>query len=285
MTLWHSFRKGWTLSLRAWPLVAVFYLLELLASVALTAPQLGGLAATFGHSTAAAGLLGPLSLGLLLDLGRTSSQPIGAGAALSLALAAVLLLLLAAVLRGGAMDLLAHAEGRFGWRGFLGGSRRFGWRFLKLLLFLVPGGLVVLIAVVLAGLVIGLVAAGRAPETAPLWVGGGLALVAFLSLSLLTASLDYARASLVLDPSAGLPRHMGRALRFLFGRFPRAFGLVLLFALASLSVYAVLFVAHRYTPLGGAAWAGLVAKQVGALATWWVRVAAWGGMITLFRSQ
>ncbi len=254
-------------------MVLLLYLVDGCLALVLAIPPATRLADLFGHSAMAPDLLGPLTLNLLVEM-SDGGQGIPLPRPLYL-LAPLLSLLVATFLRGGALGALAGEPGLFRWTDFFSNCARFFGRLLLLLLFYVPGFLVVGL---LSLLLLGLARFSALPTAA-----AGAALLAFLLFLLLT-TLDYARISLVLDPERSVPRHAGRALLFLGRRFPQVVVLGLGFALAA----ALIAVAYpglvQLSPLFGAFLPGLLAQQAVALLGSWQRVASLGGEMALYRA-
>ncbi len=275
---WRSFWRGWSAAGRLWPIVLLVYAVDTALALALTVPPASQIVAAFGRSAMAGDLTGPVSLDLLVELATSTDLT-----ALPWPLYVVAPILSAVVttfLRGGVLGALAAGAPALRWRKFLDDCARYFPRLLVLSLFVPPG-------MVLAGLLSVAVGVALSPALRVLEPPLGLAAwagVLGLPLFLLLTALDYARVSLVLEPSRSVFRHAGRGLWFTLARLPRAALLSLGFGAVAALMAAAYPAAAGLAPLLAGFWGTLLLQQASAFLLSWQRVSMLAGEMALFRA-
>ena len=192
-------------------------------------------------------------------------------------LVAAIALITGTFLRGGVLGTLAREDEPFRWSDFFADCGRFFLRLTLMLLFFVPGLIMLAVIFAPAGLSVGLML-GFDPAAAAILLG-----LLSLLLALLRAAMDYSRVSLVLDPSSSIFRHMWRGLAFLVRRFPGVLLLALAFWLAALLIILAFPALAAGTTLASTLVWVIMAQQLVTLAHTWERVASLAGEMDLYR--
>lgn len=279
-SVWDSFIGGWRLAARMWPLVLLVYLVDAAFAVVMAAPPATLLSNVFGRSVLAPELSGLVSLDWLVELQQGAD--LAAFPWLLYLLVPLVSVLATTFLRGGILEALS-AEGNSGlsWTAFLSDCARHFWRLLLLLLFIVPGFLLVVL-ISLATLQIGLGPGTGGLNLAPAVVRAVLLAVLFF---LLPTILDYARLSLVLNPEHSVFRHVGHGIAFAVTRFPRVIMLGLGFWISAALTGILWPVLLNLSPVFGSFWAAFLVQQLSAFLASWQRVAMLGGEMNLYVSS
>lgn len=259
-----------------WPVVLLLYLVDTALALVLVQPPAAHLERLFGRSAMAPGLSGPITMNMLAEVASydsTFSIPLGI-----YPLVAAIALVTGTFLRGGVLGTMAREGGPFRWSDFFADCGRFFPRLALMLLFFIPGLVMVAAIFAPAGLLTGLLL-GYDPTGAAILLG-----LLSLLLALLRASMDYARISLVLDPGRSIFRHLWRGLAFLVRRFPGVLLLALAFWLATLLIILAYPALAAGTTLASTLVPAIVAQQLATFIHTWERVASLAGEMDLYRT-
>ncbi|MHB0870105.1 MAG: hypothetical protein ACYC5J_11720 [Chloroflexota bacterium] len=274
MSVLRSFWRGWARATALWPVVLLLYLVDTVLATVVSIPSANQLSQIFGRSAMAPDLMGPYSLDWLVETPGSWDATFFPWPLYLLV--PLLFLLVATFLRGGTIGTMVWDAPPFRWTGFFSDCARFFGRFLLLLLFFVPG--LILVGLVFLGINLAL---GQLPSSAVV-AALRAALLPFLLFLLLLAA-DYARISLVSEPERSIWRHVARGGWFLVRRFPHVVLLGLGFALAAALFGALYPALLQFTPIGGTTLLAPLVQQITILLLTWQRVASLGGEVALYR--
>ncbi len=250
MSLFKLFSRGLDLTLRKHPLAFRLWAVNFLFALLIAAPAAFLLIGHAGHSLSAGSVLNKLDVHWLTDLSSRFLDAAPAVVGLLIA-AACLYLLLAVFLNGAIIGSLNRPGARTTLAGFFHDGGLYFWRFFRLLLFSIPVYLLALaIFFPLLRILLQLLQR-RATTEWPVLVAGNIRILfLLLLLGLVSMFFDYVKIGLATSGRQSVLKEAWLTLKFLRGRFFRAWGLYLLAGLAFILLTLFYLEVARLLPKG-----------------------------------
>ncbi len=286
MTASKAIGSGLGAASRAKFLVFIFFACNLLLAAALAAPMHDAIAAHLGNSKMGEELLRGLSSAWLNEFNLANQQFMKAFST-ALIYGAVLFLALNTILSAGAFEVFVQGEGA-GMHAFGRGVGKYFARFVRLAI--VASFLYFVAFLFWNGAISGLMrswfrnSAQEGTEYYLLWLHDALLV---LTLLVVNAMVDYAKADMILDQHRSALAALGHGAGFVLRNLGTVMAIYVgigVLGVAAMFLYAVF---ARYFPQGSVAtilvW--FVVAQVFLWLRWMFRLASWGAAVSFYRSH
>ncbi len=285
MTVWKAICSGLCAASRTKFQVFIFFACNLLLAGALAAPMHDAIAAHLGNSRMGEDLVRGLSSAWLAEF-QIANEVFLRGFTTAVVYAGVLFLLLNTILSAGAFEVFAQGEGA-GMHAFGRGIGKYFARFVRLVI--IASALYFIAFWFWNGLVgpwIERAFGDSALEGTQFYLVLARDLLLLFTVFFINATVEYAKADMVLEQHRSAFAALGHAAGFVLRRFGRVMAIYIgvgLFSAAAIVIYAAF---ARYFPQHSiiTIFLWFVVAQVLLWFRWMFRLASWGATVAFYRS-